>query len=115
MGRLYLIACAAVALSACGGKGEVAENGSLAENLSFDSKPANDASALEAVEAEGSRLAAAEAANEVEADSSAASNAVKNAPAKAADKGNSSSASVVDKADTNAAATATSNAAANSD
>lgn len=101
MRRLFLIAGAAVALSACGGKGEVAENGSLAENLSFDSKTANDASALEAVEAEGSRLAAAEAANEVEADNSAESNAVKNAPTKA-DKGNSNSAANADKADTNA-------------
>ena len=100
MRRLFLIA-GAVALSACSGKGEVAENGSLAENLSFDSKPANDASALEAVEAEGSRLAAAEAANEVEADNSAESNAVKNAPAKA-DKGDSNSAANADKADTNA-------------
>jgi len=114
MRRLFLIAGAAVALSACGGKGEVAENGSLAENLSFDSKPANDASALEAVEAEGSRLAAAEAANEVEADNSAETNAVKNAPAKA-DKGDSNSAANADKADTNAAATANSNAAGNSD
>ena len=103
MRRLFLIAGAAVALSACGGKGEVAENGSLAENLSFDSKPANDASALEAVEAEGSRLAAAEAANEVEADNSAETNAVKNAPAKAADKGDSNAAANADKADTNAA------------
>ena len=100
MGRLFLIAGAAIALSACGGKGEVAENGSLAENLSFDSKPANDASALEAVEAEGSRLAAAEAANEVEADNSAESNAVKSAPAKA-DKGDSNPAANADKADTN--------------
>lgn len=114
MRRLFLIAGAAVALSACGGKGEVAENGSLAENLSFDSKPANDASALEAVEAEGSRLAAAEGANEVEADNSAESNAVKNVPAKA-DKGDSNSAANVDKADTNASATANSNAAGNSD
>jgi len=114
MRRLFLIAGAAIALSACGGKGEVAENGSLAENLSFDSKPANDASALEAVEAEGSRLAAAEAANEVEADNSGETNAVKNAPAKA-DKGDSNSAANADKADTNAAATANSNAAGNSD
>ena len=102
MRRLFLIAGAAVALSACGGKGEVAENGSLAENLSFDSEPANDASALEAVEAEGSRLAAAEAANEVEADNSAESNAVKNASAKT-DNGDSNSAANADKADTNAA------------
>jgi len=100
MRRLFLIAGAAIALSACGGKGEVAENGSLAENLSFDSKPANDASALEAVEAEGSRLAAAEAANEVEADNSAESNAVKNTSEKA-DKGDSNSAANADKADTN--------------
>jgi hypothetical protein len=98
MRRLFLIAGAAVALSACGGKGEVAENGSLAENLSFESKPANDASALEAVEAEGSRLAAAYAANEVEADNSAESNAVKNAPAKA-DNSNAEA----NAADTNAA------------
>ena len=101
MRRLFLIAGAAVALSACGGKGEVAENGSLAENLSFDSKPANDASALEAVDAESSRLAAAEAANDVEADNSAESNAVKNAPTKT-DKGDSNSAANADKADTNA-------------
>jgi len=101
MRRLFLIAGAAIALSACGGKGEVAENGSLAENLSFDSKPVNDASALEAVGAESSRLAAAEAANEVEADNSAESNAVKNTPAKA-DKGDSNSAANADKADTNA-------------
>ena len=114
MKRFFLIAGAAVALSACGGEGEVAENGSLVENLSFDSKPTNDASALEAVEVEGSRLAAAEAANEVEADNSADSNAVTKAPAKA-EKSDSNSAASADKADTNAAATANSSAAGNSD
>jgi hypothetical protein len=76
MRRLFLVAAAAAALGACGSKGDVAENGSLVENLSFDTSPANDASALEAVEAEGARLAADEAANEVEADNSAQSNTV---------------------------------------
>ena len=86
MRRLFFIAFAATALTACGSKSNVVENGSAVENLSFESAPANDASALEAVEAEDSRSAAlnAMAGNEVddsatnndaEADSNAAGNA----------------------------------------
>ena len=56
MRRLFVIACTAVALSACGSKKEAAENGSLAENLAVESAPANDASALEAVEAESANI-----------------------------------------------------------
>ena len=86
MRRLFLIILAATALTACGSKSNVVENGSAVENLSFESAPANDASALEAVEAEDSRTAALNAMsenavddsatdNEVEADGNAADNA----------------------------------------
>lgn len=76
MRRLFLIACAATALTACGSKSSVVENGSAVENLSFESAPANDASALEAVEAEDSRSAALNAMAENEVDDSATNNDV---------------------------------------
>lgn len=74
MRRLFFIACAATALTACGSKSNVVENGSAVENLSFESAPANDASALEAVEAEDSRSAALNAMAENELDDSATNN-----------------------------------------
>jgi hypothetical protein len=81
MRRLIVIACAAVALTACGKK-EAAENGSVAENLAFESAPANDASALEAVEAESANLTIP-GGNAEEADNAAESNADSNADANA--------------------------------
>lgn len=78
MRRLFVIACTAVALTACGSKKEAAENGSLAENLALESAPANDASALEAVEAESANLSIP-GGNEEGAEIATASNADSNA------------------------------------
>jgi hypothetical protein len=77
MRRIAFVICAVVALSACGGK-EVVENQSAVENLSFESAPANDASALEQVEAENARMQFPESANDVEANEPAASNSATN-------------------------------------
>jgi hypothetical protein len=74
MRRSFLIALAATALTACGSKTDVVENGSAVENLSFESTPANDASALEAVEAEDSKVAVPGGGNEIESDNSVESN-----------------------------------------
>ena len=74
MRRLFLIVFAATALTACGSKSNVVENGSAVENLSFESAPANDASALEAVEAEDSRSAALNAMSENAAEDTATNN-----------------------------------------
>jgi hypothetical protein len=79
MRRLIVIAFTAIALIACGKK-EAAENGSVAENLAFESAPANDASALEAVEAESANLAIP-GGNSEDADNAAESNAGSNADA----------------------------------
>jgi hypothetical protein len=78
MRRLFVIACTAAALTACGGKKEAAENGSLAENLVLESAPANDASALEAVEAESANLSIL-GGNEEDAENATVSNADSNA------------------------------------
>jgi hypothetical protein len=78
MRRLFVIACTAVALTACGNKKEAAENGSLAENLALESAPANDASALEAVEAESANLLIP-GGNEEDSENATISNADSNA------------------------------------
>lgn len=70
MKRLILLSVGAIALTACGGKNESAENGSALANLSAETGPANDASALEAVEAESARSIAIQIANETELDDS---------------------------------------------
>jgi hypothetical protein len=86
MRRQFLIALAlaTTTLAACGSKTDVVENGSAAENLSFESTPANDASALEAVEAEDSKVAVPGRDNELESDNEVDSNADANASANSA-------------------------------
>ena len=88
MRPLLLIALATTALAGCGSKSDVVENGSAAENLSFESTPANDASALEAVEAEDSKVAVPGAENEVEAGNELDSNETANASANSAGNSN---------------------------
>lgn len=88
MRRIAFVICAVVALSACGGK-EVVENQSAVENLSFESAPANDASALEQVEAENARMQFPESANDAEANEPTASNSdTSNAASNAASNSN---------------------------
>jgi len=89
MRRLFLIALATTALAACGSKTNVVENGSAAENLSFESTPANDASALEAVEAEDSKVPVPGGDNEVGSDNSADANADSDANVSVNSAGNS--------------------------
>lgn len=88
MRRYLLIACAAVALGACGSKKDVVENGTVADNLTFESNLANDASALEAVEAQNARQAVPEEANKAEDDNSQSANSGTNAVTNAASDSN---------------------------
>lgn len=78
MTRLIIVGLAAVALSACGGKKESAENGGALDNLSIESAPANDASALEAIESENARQLSEQQFDETETEENLASNAAAN-------------------------------------
>jgi hypothetical protein len=78
MRRLLVTACTALALAACGSKKDVAETGGAADNLAIASAPANDASALEAVEAQGTSLSLS-VGNEESTENTAVANAGSNA------------------------------------
>ncbi|WP_395623008.1 hypothetical protein [Sphingomonas daechungensis] len=79
MKRLFFTGLMVVALSSCGSDRQTTENSGVLDNVSVEAMPANDASALEAVEAQDSRLATQELANETVETETNDSNAVGNA------------------------------------
>ncbi|GAA4758097.1 hypothetical protein GCM10023264_27900 [Sphingomonas daechungensis] len=79
MKRLLCTGLMVIALSSCGSYRQTTENSGVLDNVSVEAMPANDASALEAVEAQDSRLATQELANETVETATNDSNAVGNA------------------------------------